>query len=404
MGARNEDDLKREAIERYLQGDKVSRICRDLGRSRQWFYKWLKRQRTGDLRWFEENSRAAHRFPNRIAPELEKQIVQIRQRLMNTRYAQVGANAINWELGKRGLDPLPVSTINRVIARHNLARAPAPRPSKKVNYVNWPALGPNSIHQADIVGPRFIKNDGRFYSFNLMDMDTHRVKINPIRSKRDHVVVTALLQSWQKLGLPDFLKVDNALYFWGSRLHPHSFGLLIRVCLRLGVQPVFIPLAEPWRNGEIERFQDVFDKMFFRAQFFPSYAALCEEARVFEEFHNSQHVYSCLNGRTPAAALGDFEPEPLPQGYATPPKGMLIEDGYIHLIRFIRSDCVLDIFGEKFQLDSNLVYEYVVATICTDIHQLQVRHDDQLVHWFDYPIPLEHVSTMGRDIFDLDHR
>jgi transposase InsO family protein len=402
MGARDEDGIKQEAISRYLNGEKVSSICRGLGRSRQWFYKWLERQRTGDQRWFEEKSRAAHSFQNRIEPSLEQEVVEIRERLMNTRYAQIGANAINWELGKQGIEPLPASTISRVIARHQLTRTPAPRPSKHVNYVNWPALGPNSIHQADIVGPRFIKNDGRFYSFNLMDVATHRVKINPIRSKEDHVVVAALLRSWRKLGLPDFLQLDNALYYWGSRRHPHSFGLLIKVCLRLGVEPVFIPVGEPWRNGKIERFQDVFDKMFFRSQFFPSFAALCEEAPRFEQFHDTHHVYSCLNGLTPCAALGDFEPIPLPQGFTIPSR-LLIEDGYIHLIRFIRSDRVLDIFGEKFQLDANLVYEYVVATICTEIHQIQVRHDDHLVHSFDYPIPLEQVSTMSLDKLLLEH-
>ena len=404
MGSRGEDQLKKEAVDRYFRGDKVSRICRDLGRSREWFYKWLKRHATGDPEWFRDKPRVARSFPNGIAPELEKEVVDIRTRLMDTRYAQIGANAINWELGKKGMPPLAVSTINRIIARNGLARLPAVRPSKQVNYIDWPALGPNSIHQADVVGPRFIRNDGRFYSLNVMDVATHRVKVNPVRCKRDQVVVQALLASWQMLGLPDFLKVDNALYFWGSRLHPHSFGLMIRVCLRLGVQPVFIPLGEPWRNGEIERFQDVFDKMFFRAQFFQSYAALCKEAERFEQFHNSRHVYSCLGSRTPDAALGDFQPEPLPQGFSIPQKGLLIEDGYIHLIRFIRSDRVLDIFGEKFQMDSNFVYEYVVATICTGIHQIQVRHDDQLVHWFDYPIPLEQVSTMRLDNFVLDHR
>jgi putative transposase len=404
MGARDEDEIKKEAMERFAKGEQVSRICRELGRSRQWFYKWRGRQKTGDPRWFEERPRIARRSPNRVAPEMEEQVVAIRQMLMTTKYGQIGANAINWELGKRGLPSLPASTIARIVSRHRLIRASAPRPQKRVHYVDWPALGPNSIHQADFVGPRFIKNDGRFYSFNVMDVATHRVKINPIRTKEDRVVVAALLQSWRKLGLPDFLQLDNALSFWGSRLHPHAMGLLIRVCLRLGVQPVFIPLGEPWRNGEIERFQDVFDKMFFRAQFFKSFEALCEEATRFEQFHDSRHVYSCLNGQTPDSALGDFEPVPLPEGFAVPSKRLLVEDGFIHLIRFIRSDRVLDIFGEKFQLDPSLVYEYVVATICTEIHQLQVRHDDGLVHWFDYPIPLEHVSTMSREIFLLDHR
>src|SRR4030067_1752146 len=126
MGARDEDDIKREAVERFAKGEPVSRICRDLGRSRQWFYKWLNRHKMGDPRWFEERPRTARRSPNRLAPELEKQVVAIRQMLMNTKYGQIGANAINWELGKRGIETLRSSTIARIVSRYRLARAAAP--------------------------------------------------------------------------------------------------------------------------------------------------------------------------------------------------------------------------------------------------------------------------------------
>ena len=64
--------------------------------------------------------------------------------------------------------------------------------------------------------------------------------------------------------------------------------------------------------------------------------------------------------------------------------------GYIHLIRFIRSDCRLDIFGEKFRLPKSVQYEYVIATICTKTQCLQVRVDDQLIEAFDYRMPIEY--------------
>ena len=67
-----------------------------------------------------------------------------------------------------------------------------------------------------------------------------------------------------------------------------------------------------------------------------------------------------------------------------------LHGGYIHLIRFIRSDLQLNVFGERFKMPKRVMYEYVVATICTDIYALQVRIDNELIDAFEYPIPIEY--------------
>ena len=63
-----------------------------------------------------------------------------------------------------------------------------------------------------------------------------------------------------------------------------------------------------------------------------------------------------------------------------------IPDGNIILIRFIRSNRLLDIFGEKFKVSKDLVYSYVKAVIVTQIHSLQVFLGDDLVHKLDYKL------------------
>lgn len=48
MNERKQDQaevLRNEAINMYLQGEKITDICRTLGRSRPWFYKTLERYR-----------------------------------------------------------------------------------------------------------------------------------------------------------------------------------------------------------------------------------------------------------------------------------------------------------------------------------------------------------------------
>lgn len=190
------------------------------------------------------------------------------------------------------------------------------------------------------------------------------------------------------MGLPDFLQLDNELSFRGSNRYPRSLGLILRLCLYYGVQPVFIPIGEPWRNGEIERFNDTYDKKFFRRQWFSSYAMLKRQSKNFQSFHNRHHRYSCLRGKTPLEVIAAEEFRPITLGPNTRlPEIDYIPDGQVSLVRFIRSDRKLDIFGEKFEVSKDLVYSYVRAVIVTKNHALQLYLDDDLVETLEYRLP-----------------
>ena len=151
----------------------------------------------------------------------------------------------------------------------------------------------------DLVGPRYIKGDGKFYSLNVMDLYSHQVYLESQRTKGDDQVASSLLKCWKVLGLPDFIQFDNELSFRGSNRYPRSFGLVLRLCLHCGVQPVFIPIGEPWRNGVVEHFNATYNRKFFRRQWFPSYATLKRQSKYFQRFHNQYHRYSFLKGKTP---------------------------------------------------------------------------------------------------------
>ena len=187
------------------------------------------------------------------------------------------------------------------------------------------------------------------------------------------------------MGPPDFLQLDNELSFRGSNRHPRSPGLVIRLCLHFGVTPVFIPIGEPWRNGTIEKFNDTYNKKFFRRQWFPSYAMLKRQSKNFQRFHNKHHRYSCLKGKTPLQIMTSSDNKPLTIGGNTKlPELDSVPDGNIIRIRFIRSNRLLDIFGEKFKVSKDLVYSYTKAIIVTNLHSLQVYLDDDLVDTFEY--------------------
>ena len=47
----NAEQERIDAIGRYLRGESASAICRLLGRTRYWLYKWLKRYDPADPTW-----------------------------------------------------------------------------------------------------------------------------------------------------------------------------------------------------------------------------------------------------------------------------------------------------------------------------------------------------------------
>ena len=393
MDRDQEEKRRREAIRLYQQGAKVNEICLRLNASRPWFYKWLKRFQSGVDNWFCEQSRRPHRVANRTAVEREEAVIRIRQRLEKAKYSQRGAMAIQWEMEKLNLEALPTWTIDRILKRHNLVRVKRKYQPSGKQYPDLKRIFSDLIQQADLVGPRYIHKDGHFYSLNVIDLESYLAAINPCRSKADLQVAESLLRSWKTIGKPDFLQMDNELSFRGSNRHPHSLGLVIRMCLALGIQPIFIPNGEPWRNGAVEKLQDVFDKVFFRRQYFEDYRELQKEARLFERFRNENHRCSAIGGQVPVEFVKEqnITLNRLPKTLSLKQIELSLADGYLHLIRFVRSDRRLDIFGEKFPVPRSAQYEYVIATICTKTQSLQMKLGQEILRSFQYRMPIQYV-------------
>jgi putative transposase len=178
-------------------------------------------------------------------------------------------------------------------------------------------------------------------------------------------VIPGVWALWRRLGIPKYEQVDNELCFSGSHRYPRGMGKLIRLCLWHGVEPVFIPVREPWRNGSVEKFNEHWATKFQRRVDMITAGDLVRESRTFETRHNLEWRYSSLGGKTPMQALAgmgaplrfppssDPPPEPLPK--PTP--------GRYHVVRFIRSDCMMDVFGERFRVPPEAMYAYVRGTV-----------------------------------------
>lgn len=389
------EQLRKLAIRLFLNGKKVKQICKATGFSRFWLYKWYKRYLTGDKDWFKDHSKAPHTIPHKTSNKVEQTVIFVRKKLVENNEFN-GALAIQWEMQNLGFEIIPpISTINAILKRHNLIEHKKKRYEPKgKTYPSIKCEKPNVLHEADFLGPRYLEGGIRFFSLNVMDISTHRVALEPSQSRHDEVVVNSLISIWKRLGIPKYLQLDNQLPFRGSNRYPRSFGIVIKFCLSLNVEPIFISINEPWRNGHIEKFADIYQKHFFKKFHFPGFELLVEETHKFEQRHNHDYRYSFLNGKTPMQVFAgnNAQIKYLPINYQFR-HGIELSSGHVHLIRFIRSNRELDIFGEKFIAPQESVYEYLWCTIDIKEQKLKVFLDHKQVEEYNYQLPKSNRCT-----------
>jgi putative transposase len=377
---------RQEAVKRYLSKEKIAKIAKGLGKSRKWVYLWIRRYEADrdNLDWFKDHSKAPKRQPNKISFDQEQRIISIRNSLEEQLYSQVGAISIQYEFERKGWVIPTVWMINRTIARHGLTKETALKKAP----LAYPELFIHT-HQMDLVGPRYLKGDGSFYSMNLIDITTHSCYVKAIRNKSSSQILTAVVEFWQTHGLPDALQMDNELAFRGSNRYHRSFGSVVRFALSQSVAPVFIPFREPWRNGMMEKFNNTYDKRFFRTNTFSNLQAVSLEEKKFIAFHNSHHRYSAQGHKTPNEMVALGFPAKLYTGTSHLEKRIPLLGGCVYFIRLIRSDAKLYLPNESFKLDGDLKYSYVVAEINIDNHCLVIRQNQEIRHVFAYTIPVD---------------
>jgi putative transposase len=366
---------RREAARRRLAGESPRAIARDLGRTRQWVAKWAARYDPHDLSWAEGRSRAPKRVGRRTGADIEAQVLEVRARLEENPWAQVGAPAIAWELEKLGAVVPPLRTIERIIARAGATKRqrPSRRASKGIPYPAPAARQPGDVAQVDLVGPRHLDGGVRFHALNQIDVASHHAGIEIVQDRGDQRVLDALHALWSRHGVPARIQFDNG----GPFCSPTGLGEVVRVCLQQGATPVFIPPREPWRNGTIEHFNDTFEKRFFRTERFCGIEHLVERVSAFERFHNAQHRYSATGGLAPEQTTTASKPR-APRPLSELPAGWP-EQGKVEFIRFIRSDHKLRLLGRAIPMPDGSAYQYVTATldlaVPTDEHNLFVADD-----------------------------
>jgi len=362
---------RQRAIRLRLAGERIEDICHIVKRSHVWFHKWWKRYLALGPEGLYDLTRANQRVVNRTPLHIERAVISIRRRLAargtpQTRYSLVGAVQIRAELEALGYSPLPcLRSLERIITRAGLSCPPlrlAPQLSK-TEYPAPQAQDSNQVHQVDVVGPRYLKGDStRYYFLVCKDVFDQAVYIEFVNSRKMAVVLEFLVHAWQHLGLPDKVQFDNGHEFSGFGNSARYLSRVIRFCLHLGVELVFIPESKPQRNGSVENFNGWFQPLLLQKPFSRPADVRRELTRLMKAV-NEEHIHSRLGHKTAAQYRRGKPLRKLPANFSVDKPKLPIAAGKITFIRLVSAKGHINILEQQFQVGKRLKFQYIKATI-----------------------------------------
>src|SRR5438477_10883235 len=354
----NDDFTARPAaISLRLAGRSVKHICSALGRSEVWFHKWWGRYLEAGPEGLYDLTRANHHVAQHIPPELERAILSIRRRLQAhatpaTRYSLIGAPVILAELKALDFDPLPnPRTIERVLQRNGLT-APRVRLAPLLPRQEYPgpqARASNELHEVDLVGPVYLKGSGhRYYIWVGKDAVDGAACLRLADSRKMDEVLWFLGECWKDLGRPEQAQFDDARELSGWGPSARTLCRVIRLCLRYGVSPVFIPEGEPQFNGSVENFNGWFQPPLLDCRYQRPGDLRRELARL-QEAVNTQHVHPRLGGKTPAAHRRGLRLQKLPATFVVPTDRQPVAAGRVSFIRRVSVAGTVTVLSQMFR-------------------------------------------------------
>src|SRR5262249_38985990 len=191
----------------------------------------------------------------------------------------------------------------------------------------------SELHEVDLVGPIYLKGRShRYYIWVCKDAFDGAVCLRLAGSRRMDEVLWFLGECWKDLGIPEQVQFDNARELSGWGPGARTLSRVIRLCLRSGASPVFIPAGEPQCNGSVENFNGWFQEPLFQRRFQRPGDLRRELARL-QEAVNTQHVHPRLAGQTPAQHRRGLRLRKLPGNFVGPTGRLPLAAGRVTFIR-----------------------------------------------------------------------
>jgi hypothetical protein len=304
-------------------------------------------------------------------------------------YSLIGAEAIHYELKALNSHQVPpVRTIHSWLVAEQLVQS-EPKPSQA--HVSKPiplaeVTTVNEVQQLDLKGPFYLSGSShKYYLAVLRDRYSRRCALDGLEGRQAQPITDFLIAGWQWLGRPHYLQMDNALEFRGSNRYPRSFGRIVRVALDLGIEPIFNPPGEPWRNGGVE-YHNGFLQERLLSQQFADWAALRHAAAECQTVCNQTHRLAALDGATPDEIAAKATLDLVSATYQRHQATCLPQNkGFVSFIRLVRKSGRITLgTADRFMVDPALAYSYVLARVDLARQRVVISQNGQALKTYDY--------------------
>jgi len=362
--------------------------------------RWLARAKglkLGGVDW-SVRSHAAHCIANKTAAEMERKICTLRKEL--ERKGALGfSGALSIHEALEGLDrsePIPsVRTIGRILRREGLLDRPR-RIRNAAPPAGWYLLGlaerSADLDCFDVIEDLGMEGLGLFQVFTARTLWAPVAEAWPAQVASTAFIIEALEAHWKRNGLPKFAQFDNDVRFQGGHNHPDVIGRVMRLCLALGVTPVFAPPLEMGFQGIIENFNGLWQQKVWARFHHQSMDALTHRSQRFTTAYR-QHLARTHELHPPRRSF----PANFSIDWQQQPTGRLV------YLRRTSDRGVIKLLGHHWEVDPLWQHRLVRAEV--DLHAGQIsffrlrRRDPSnqpLIRTHPYSLPQRKFDTRPR--------
>lgn len=240
-------DQKKRFIEEYLKKDRsITELCKQFTISRKTGYQLINQYHAEGVSAFKTRSKRPKHSPNRTSSHIENQILTLRDKHPRWGGAKIHANLL-----KAGMTMPSAKTINAILKRHG--RITEAESEKHKAWIRFEHEAPNDLWQIDFKGFFELTDHSRCYPLTLLDDHSrYCLLIKACTNQRMDTVQNALIEVFQRVGLPKQMTMDNGTPwgYSGKQLHTQFCAWL----MRLGITVKHSRPNHPQTQGKLERF------------------------------------------------------------------------------------------------------------------------------------------------------
>lgn len=317
------------------EGAKMRELCRRFRISAPTGYKWLARFAAGGVAGLEDRSHRPHTQPQHSSPELEEQVVEVRQQ-----HPAWGGRKIRIVLQRGGLPVVPsASTVTAILRRHQLLAPPAggfPTAWRRFEY-----SAPNELWQMDIKG-HFALAVGRCYPLTVLDDHSRfSLGLEACHNQQEPTVRERLAQIFRRYGLPARMLADNGAPF--GTAGTEAFSTLELWLMRLGIKLYHGRPRHPQTQGKEERFHRTLNLELLKGREFATLDHAQREFDRWRDVYNFERPHQALTMKVPADRY-----QPSPRSYPETLPALEYADDLI--VRTVQRDASISFQGRRHKI------------------------------------------------------